>query len=314
MKAQNKTVLITGGARGLGLVFANFYAQSGANVAICSRTEMDLDQAELQLRKAFPTIRFKAYLCDVSVRDEVDAMIKAVHEQFGRIDILVNNAGVIQSAPIEVTGEDDFRKSIDSNLWAMIHTTLAVTPIMMAQKAGKILNVTSIGGVLPVPHLASYSTAKFGAVGFSVAMAMGLRKFGITVTTAMPGLMRTGSFYHAHFKGNHESEMRWFTKASTLPLLTLPVEKAAKAMIKACDRGQAFYMVGWNAKLGRIAFALWPNLFISAMRWVEKILPAAPLTQEAGVSKSGLRVQLQTGVHPQTEVGEASAEKWNEIR
>jgi short-subunit dehydrogenase len=324
---RNETVFITGGARGLGLIFATLYAKRGAQVAICSRTYEDLERAERRIKLAAPEASVHCYLCDVGKRDQVDETIAAIYREIGPIDILVNNAGVILSSPFERVNADDFRDSLNSNLWGMLNTSLAVLPRMIERKQGKILNITSVGGVIPVPHLLAYSTAKFGAVGFSTTAALSLRRAGVSVTTAIPSLMRTGSYLKAKFKGEYRAEMSWFSLLSTLPGITLSAERAAKRMIRACDRGQAFAVIGWPAKLARIGFALFPNLLIRLMGGVERILPRAgkPVDTIAdgmpglkislpGEAKKGETIQAETGAHPQTALGDRAARKWNEAQ
>jgi short-subunit dehydrogenase len=324
---RNETVFITGGSRGLGLIFATLYAKRGARVAICSRTYEDLERAERRIKLAAPEATVHCYLCDVGKRDQVDETIEAIYREVGPIDILVNNAGVILSSPFERVNADDFRDSLNSNLWGMLNTSLAVLPHMVERKQGKILNITSVGGVIPVPHLLAYSTAKFGAVGFSTTAALSLRRAGVSVTTAIPSLMRTGSFLKAKFKGEYRAEMSWFSVLSTLPGITLSAERAAKMMIRACDRGQAFAVIGWPAKLARIGFALFPNLMIHLMGGVERVMPRSkdPLesiaaampglkTTPSGEALKGETIQTATGLHPQTALGDRAARKWNEAR
>ena len=306
-----ETVLITGGARGLGLIFAELYARRGAKVAICSRTPEDLEHALEKLRRAHPETRLAGYVADVSREDEVRGMVAHIERDLGPIEILVNNAGVILSAPIEEVTLEDFRISLDSNLWGMIQTSLAVLPAMRERGHGKILNVTSVGGVLPVPHLAAYSTAKFGAVGFSTSLALAERPYGITVTTAAPTLMRTGSYLHARFKGDHAKEYGWFAKASTLPFLSKSAVAAAEAMIRAADCGQAFAVVGMNAKLGRMAFTLFPNLFLRVMTAVDRALPHGK-GREGKVALEGYEISSGLRRKPETKIGARAAEVWNE--
>jgi short-subunit dehydrogenase len=323
---RNETVFITGGSRGLGLVFATLYAKRGARVAICSRTYEDLERAERRIQMVAPGAEVHCYLCDVSKRDQVDETIDAIYREVGPIDILVNNAGVILSSPFEHVDVGDFKDSMNSNLWGMLNTSLSVLPHMVERKQGKILNITSVGGVIPVPHLLAYSTAKFGAVGFSTTAALSLRRAGVSVTTAIPGLMRTGSFLHAKFKGEHRAEMSWFSLLSTLPGITLSAERAAKLMIRACDRGQAFAVIGWPAKLARLGFALFPNLMIHLMSGMERLLPhlrgrsAAIADAMPGLrlstsseTKEGATIQTESGVRPQTELGNRAARRWNEV-
>lgn len=311
LKHLGETVLITGGARGLGLIFAELYASRGARVAICSRTSEDVEVALEQLKEHYPHARVAGYVTDVSHEDEVRTLVSNVVRDLGPIDILVNNAGVILSAPFDKTTLGDFRSALDSNLWGMVHATLAVLPAMRARRKGKILNITSLGGVLPVPHLSVYTTSKYAAVGFSTSVALAARDYGVTVTTAIPALIRTGSFLHARFKGDHAREFGLFTRASTSPVFSKSATAAASAMMKACDQGKPYAVIGWSAKFGRILFALFPNLLTRILIAVERRLPhgdgpGAELPLEGHEINAGLKTK------PASILGQKAAEKWNE--
>ena len=124
-------------------------------------------------------------------------MIDAVSRHYGHIDILVNNAGEIMVSPFENLTTADFERAMAVMFWGTLYTTLAVLPSMKARGQGRIVNVTSIGGKVSVPHLLSYSCAKAAAVAFSNGLRNEVRQFGIDVTTIIPGLMRTGSHVNA---------------------------------------------------------------------------------------------------------------------
>src|SRR5581483_6442659 len=114
---------------------------------------------------------------------------------------LVNNAGQIEVGPLESQRVEDFQQAMDTMYWGMVYTCLAAYPRMAARGEGRIVNITSIGGKVAVPHLLPYCGAKFAAVGFSEGLRSELAKDGIEVTTIVPGLMRTGSHQRASFKG-----------------------------------------------------------------------------------------------------------------
>ncbi len=217
---KNKTVLITGGSRGLGLVLAREFAREGARrLAICARDERELGQARMDLEKF--GVEVMAVQCDLTNKQDVNEMVAAINRRFGHIDVLVNNAGVIQVGPLEVMTNEDFELAMNAHFWAPLHTIMAVLPSMRQRKAGRIVNITSIGGKVSVPHLVPYSASKFALVGLSKGLRAELAKDGITVTTICPGLMRTGSPRNADFKGQHRFEYAWFSISDALPLKTL---------------------------------------------------------------------------------------------
>ena len=138
----------------------------------------------------------------------------------GRIDVLVNNAGIIQVAPFENLNMQDFSSSMDVHAWGPLYMVQAVTPHMKRQGEGRIVNISSIGGLVAVPHLLAYTMGKFALTGLSDGLRAELAKDGIRVTTVAPGLMRTGSHVNAFFKGQHRKEFAWFSISGTNPLLS----------------------------------------------------------------------------------------------
>src|SRR5207248_4719313 len=133
----------------------------------------------------------------------------------------VNNAGVIEVGPSDAMRLADYQKLMDIMYWGTIHSTLAVLPQMKERRHGRIVNITSIGGKISVPHMLPYSGAKFATVGFSEGLHEEVARDGISVTTVIPWLMRTGGYRHAHFKADVDRDYAWFSLASPLPLLTI---------------------------------------------------------------------------------------------
>ncbi len=126
------------------------------------------------------------------------------------------------------------------NFWGVVNPTLAVLPQMRTRRSGRIVNITSIGGKLTMPHMLPYTCAKFAAVGFSHGLRAEVAADGISVTTVVPGLMRTGSYLHAEMGGNQEGEYRWFAVASSAPYpVTIGADRAARIIVRAARRGQA---------------------------------------------------------------------------
>src|SRR5581483_1212723 len=232
-----KVVLITGGSRGLGLVLAREFGRRGARVSICARNEHQLQTAAEDLRSR--GIKVHPFVCDVTKQDEVNRNFRELERRWGKIDVLVNNAGTIAVGPIESATVDDFRESIDVHFWGPVYTTMAVLPGMRQRGEGRIVNISSIGGKISVPHLVPYSAGKFALSGFSEGLHAEVKKDGIHVTTVYPGLMRTGSPRNANFKGQHRAEYAWFSISDSSPLVSVSAERAARAIVKACQSGRA---------------------------------------------------------------------------
>lgn len=255
---RDKVVLITGGSRGLGLVLAREFASRGARVAVCARNRAELSNVETDFHRWGNTLL--ALECDVTDRAQVEQMISTVERDLGSIDVLVNNAGTILVGPLDNHRIEDFEHAMRTNFWAALYTTFAVLPAMKRRQSGRIVNVGSIGSKLAVPHLLAYSASKFALYGFSQGLRAEVAKDGICVTTAVPGLMRTGSPRHVETKGNHEKEYTWFILSDSMPGLSMSAVRAARKIVNACVAGRGEVQIGLPAKLISKAAALAPNV------------------------------------------------------
>jgi short-subunit dehydrogenase len=268
-----KTVLITGGSRGLGLVMTRQLVQSGARVAICARDTAELERARVELEQQGKEVL--AVPCDVTDKTQVEQLVKSVSDRFGQIDILINNAGTIQVAPMELMTVDDYDEAMKIHFWAPLYTTLAALPQMRQRHAGRIVNISSIGGKVSTPHLLPYSASKFALTGLSEGMRAELAQDGIIVTTVCPGLMRTGSPENAFFKGKHRQEYTWFSISDSLPFISMSAESAARQTIAALKRGDAEVILSLPALIGDKFHALFPGLTADILSWVNRFLPKA---------------------------------------
>jgi NAD(P)-dependent dehydrogenase (short-subunit alcohol dehydrogenase family) len=267
----DKTVLITGGSRGLGLVLARCFLKEGARVAICGRDEETLERARKELEQVGGEVL--TLTCDVKDPVQVEAMVAEVQERMGPVEVLVNNAGIIQAGPVEAMTLEDFQEAMDTHLWAPLYTTLAVLPAMKRRGEGRIVNISSIGGRVSIPHLVPYSASKFALVGLSDGMRAELAQDGIKVTTVCPSLMRTGSPQNATFKGDHEKEYAWFFLSDSMPGLSLNAERAGRKIVEACRRGDSEALVGLPAKAAAVVRTLAPNLTAAVLAQVNRWLP-----------------------------------------
>ena len=270
---EGEVVLITGGSRGLGYALVEEFARQGARLAICARHEHELREASQKLTPK--GVELLTVQCDVTKQEQVQAMVAEVTAHYGQIDVLVNNAGIITVGPLAAQTQKDFEESMNVMFWGAYYTTMAVLPQMRERQDGYIVNITSIGGKVAVPHLLPYSCAKFAMVGFSEGLYAELGKQGIHVTTVVPGLMRTGSPINATFKGNHKAEYTWFSVADSLPLLTISAEKASKQIVKATQQKKAEIILTFDAKLLAKFHGLFPGLTSKILALVDRLLPGA---------------------------------------
>lgn len=270
---KDKTVLITGGSRGLGLVMARAFAREGSRLVLCARDEQELDRARLDIEKLGAEVMVVP--CDVTNKQDVNAMIATVNNRFGAVDVLVNNAGVIQVGPLEVMTHEDFELAMQAHFWGPLNTIMGVLPSMRQRRTGRIVNISSIGGKISVPHLVPYSASKFALVGLSKGLRAELMKDGIKVTTVCPGLMRTGSPRNADFKGKHEFEYAWFSISDALPLLTVSAENAASQIVNAVKQGQAELVISVPAKIAVLFDSLFPEAMSQILALTNRFLPEA---------------------------------------
>lgn len=280
---RGQVVLITGGSRGLGLLMARGFAAEGCKIAVCARDEQELERARDELQKG--GIEIYTIRCDVADREQVERMVEEVRDHFGSVDILVNNASVLQVGPLESMTREDFEEAVSINFWGTVNTTLAVLPAMRARKSGRIVNITSIGGRISVPHLLPYNCGKFAVVGFSQGLRAELAQDGIVVTTIVPGLMRTGSPVNAWVKGNIKAEWTLFGIIGSLPGFSVSAEDAARAIVGATRRGEAERIIGAPyALLGRLA-GLFPNATGDVLALVTRFLPRPDYMHSDGKEK-----------------------------
>ena len=312
---HGKVVLITGGSRGLGLAMAQEFAAAGARIVLCARDQRELDWAREELSRAGADV--SPILCDVSNQDEVARMVNSTVEIFGRIDVLVNNAGVITVGPLQTQTFTDFQEAMDVMFWGTVYPTLAVLPHMLQRRSGRIANITSIGGKVAVPHLLPYDCAKFAAVGFSEGLHAEVARYGVKVTTVVPGLMRTGSFVNAYFKGDNEAEYKWFSLSSAMPGLAMSGRRAARAVVRAIRQGRSEIVLTPQAKLLAMFHGLFPGVTADILGVVNRVLPddvAQPSSavREARERRTGKESESALTLSPLTRFGREAAKEFHQ--
>jgi NAD(P)-dependent dehydrogenase (short-subunit alcohol dehydrogenase family) len=308
-----KTVLITGGSRGLGLVLARALVARGAAVALMARQPAEIAQAVESLG---PEARALGVAGDVRVPESCAQVVDEVVSRFGRLDVLVNNAGVILSAPLSRTSIDDFQALMDVHFWGTIHMTSAALPHLLARPGARIANICSIGAKVPVPHLSAYCASKFAQAGLSSVLGQELRRHGVIVSTIYPGLMRTGSHLHARFRGDTAREYRLFALAAGTPVMAMSAERAARSILRGMARGQAEVTLPGSMRLAARAAALAPNLTAAVLSEVNKWLPdgrlPAPTVAGRSTPVRGGELPLPPAVRAAIVLAERAARRNNE--
>ncbi|MEJ8800642.1 SDR family NAD(P)-dependent oxidoreductase [Pontibacter sp. H249] len=306
---SGKTVLITGGSRGLGLVMARQLAKEGARLVLCARDEIELEDARMELAGKGAEVLVQK--CDVTVEQQVNDMITNVLNEFGPIDVLINNAGIISAGPVAEMTLQEFEEAMNTHFWGPLYTIMALLPSMKAREEGRILNIASIGGKISVPHLVPYSASKFALVGLSEGLRAELKKYNILVTTANPGLVRTGSPRHAIVKGHHKEEYALFKILDSSTLTSKSAEATAKKILDALRYGEAEITTTLPAKLGARLHGLAPSVTTGIFELVNKVLPG-----EGGIGKQrakGYESESKLSMSSLTEKTQQAAMRNNEL-
>jgi NAD(P)-dependent dehydrogenase (short-subunit alcohol dehydrogenase family) len=305
------SAVITGGSRGLGLLLARELGRQGARITVAARDAAELARARQDLAER--GIDVTTVVCDVANQDEARTLIEGVVARTGGIDVLVNNAGVIKVGPLEHMQREDFEEAMDVHFWGPLQTMTAAIPAMRRQRAGRIVNVSSIGGRIGVPHLAPYCASKFALAGLSDSMRAEIAKDGIFVTTVCPGMMRTGSPFNAWFKGRHRDEFAWFAISDSLPIASIDGRRAALQIVDACRHGDAELVISWPAKLAVIANAIMPESVAMAMDLANRLLLPSPTGESGNQAHSGWQSLSDRAPSKLTTLTERAARENNEL-
>jgi short-subunit dehydrogenase len=305
-----RTVLITGGSRGLGLLLAREFGAQGARLALVARDEAELERAAADLHAR--GLEAQTWPGDVRSQVRVEEIVRDVERRLGPVDVLVNNAGVIQAGPLEHASLADFEESLGVHLWGPLHAMRAVLPGMRRRRSGRIVNIASFGGRIAVPHLASYCAGKFGLVGLSEGLQSEVRKDGVRVVTVCPGLLRTGSHLNARFKGRHAQEYAWFTLGASVPGLSMSGERAARRIVAACRRGDPSLILTLPARLAVALNGLAPELVAAVTAVAARLLPS-PQGPEGDVSRTGAESRSFRAPRWATVLVDAAARRNNEL-
>lgn len=269
--------LVLGASRGLGMLCAGELARRGYEVALASRSRQRCEQAVERLASlGVPPDRLHAYECDARDASRVEQLIDEVTATLGPVQTGLHVAGIIQVGPWSQWEREHFEDAIDTMLWGPINFCLPLARRMSERGSGHIGVVSSVGGLVSAPHLLPYSTAKFGAFGFSQGLGAELAGSGVSVTSVAPGLMRIGSHRAAQFTGDRDAEYSWFAAGASAPLLAIDAERAARKVVGGLLAGRPFVMFTPLAHVGARVHGVAPGLTRRALGVVSRLLPSAP--------------------------------------
>ncbi|HEY5724394.1 MAG TPA: 3-oxoacyl-[acyl-carrier-protein] reductase [Methylomirabilota bacterium] len=184
-----RVAVVTGGTRGIGLAIARLLADDGASVVVSGRDPDRLERAAKELEALGSSAL--AVPADATKREDADRLVEAARERFGRIDVLVNNAGITRDQLLVRMKDDDWDQVMETNLRGVFLMTRAVGKVMMRQKSGRMINISSTAGAMGNPGQVNYSAAKAGVIGLSKAAARELAHWNILVNAVAPGLVET---------------------------------------------------------------------------------------------------------------------------
>jgi NAD(P)-dependent dehydrogenase (short-subunit alcohol dehydrogenase family) len=263
--------LVLGASRGLGFLVAQELGRRGHDLAVVARSADGLEAARGDLEATGASVL--TLPADLSSRPGAESVVEAADRHFGRLDVVVANAGIIQVAPLRALDAGDVEDAHGAIFWSAVYPVLAAVPILRRGGGGHVVVITSIGGKIPTPRLLPYTAAKFATVGFAEALRTEAGRDGISVTTVVPGLMRTGSTRNALVGGDREAELRWFTALASLPLVSMDAGAAARRIVAGGLAGRPEVVLTPAAKIGLRVHGLAPGLTQRALALFDRLLP-----------------------------------------
>jgi 3-oxoacyl-[acyl-carrier protein] reductase len=219
MDVKERTAIVTGGSRGIGLAIADALAAAGANVVIGARTAADVESAASAMQARHAGARVLGVVCDVRSQQDCEQLVERAVNEFGRLDILVNNAGIGRFDTVADLDPDDWRAVIETNLNSLFYCSHAALPHLRASGASWIINIGSLAGKNAFPRGAAYNASKFGLIGFSEALMQEVRHDGVRVSYIMPGSVST-DFSHPE---NRDASEDWKVQAEDIAAIVMDV-------------------------------------------------------------------------------------------
>lgn len=270
---RGQSVVITGGSRGLGLALAHELAAEGARLTLLARDAAELARARELIREKHPGSEILVIATDITESEAFFHAFQEVEREFGGIDMLINSAGAISVGPFQSMELEDFEAQMRLHLYAVIEAVKEALPYLNESAGRRIVNICSVGGKVPVPHMLPYDASKFALAGFSQGISAELAADDISVTTVYPTVMRTGSPIQAVFKGDHEKEYAWFALTDIFPGISQSAEAAARKIVAAARERQTDLTPSIAAQARVAAGAIFPEITAWTMQLIASWLP-----------------------------------------
>jgi short-subunit dehydrogenase len=251
MNVAGKVVVVTGASMGIGEAIVQRFLREGASVVLASR---DLSRLEAARQRAESPERTLAVACDVTVRAQVEALLRSTLERFGRVDVWVNNAGFGLIDSVERMDMAACRRMFDTNLFGAIECMQVITPVFKQQRSGAIINISSVAGVISVPYGAAYAATKHALNCISRAARLELAAYQVQVNCVCPGYVRTEFSANAVW-GDDNMRIRGAKQRG------ISAERVAEAVWKAYAENRRLVIVPWSNVLLVVFYRLLPGLF-----------------------------------------------------
>ena len=247
MQLKNKVAVITGAGSGIGQALAQTLARRGCHLALADVKATNL-QTTADLLAGYK-VKVSLHVLDVASREAVAALPGAVQAVHGQVDLLINNAGVALSGTFEQTSESDFDWLMEINFHGLVRMTRAFLPLLHQRPQARIVNISSLFGLISPPGQTAYSASKFAVRGFSNALRFELEKSNVGVTVVHPGGIATAIATSARVSDKLSTDENAKQQAMARKMLRMPADRAADVIVRAVERDQARVIVGMDAKI-----------------------------------------------------------------
>lgn len=259
MRLAGRTAVITGAANGIGRAIAVSLARRGCHLALADIDDDGLEgTAKLTRASGVHVSRHRLDVADPIAVAQFPSVVAAEHDS---VDILVNNAGVAVGGTFEQVTDEDFEWLFEINFWGVVRMTRAFMPIMHASDDARIVNLSSIYGVIAPPEQTAYSASKFAVRGFSEALRHELEGSRIGVSVVHPGGIATSIAENARIPAGATDEEIAQRRARYRKLLRLPPEVAGETIVRGIERRKSRILIGSDAKTISLIARLWPTKY-----------------------------------------------------
>lgn len=275
MRLAGRTAVVTGAAGGIGRAVAGSLSRRGCHLAL---VDIDADGlARLADRLSASGVRRTVHVADVSDAEAVTALpgeVVAAHQQ---VDILVNNAGVALGGSFEQVPERDFEWLFGINFWGVVRMTRAFLPLLRTRDEARLVNLSSVFGLIAPPGHAAYAASKFAVRGFSESLRHELKGSPVGVTVVYPGGIRTSIARNARLHGAATAEEAEQLRAAFEAALTLSPEIAGERIVRAVERRQPRVLIGRDARIVSTIERIAPVSHWKLLERIRKLGPSHPV-------------------------------------